>query len=283
MTVAPRGYRRWQPSGERGRPAWLVIADRTVRLPLRSRRFLLLLAAAWVPAVVKGGILYFTWRFGDLARLLGGGWAAVTPAGFLSFLDGQNLFVLLVLAVAGAGVVCDDRRDGGLALYLARPLDVREYVTGKAAGVLVFYLLVTLAPVLALCLFGYLVTSGATGPAMLLAIPLRATVYCLLAGASLSLLLTALSAASRRRSLVVVGWGLVLLGTPLLGRVVGLLRPALAVVDIPARYHDVGTLLLDGRTAPGVPVGVSAAVVVGLTLGAVLALRRQVRAVEVVA
>ncbi len=282
MPVAPRGYRRWEPSGRAARPAWLVIAARGIRFPLRRRGFLQLLLAAWVPAIVKGGILYFAWQMGNTAQLLGGSWTAVTPAGFLEFLRHQTPFVLVVLALVGAGAVCDDRRDNGLALYLSRPLGVWTYVAGKAAIILCYYLLITLLPVLALSVFGYLVTSGGTGLSLLLEVPARATAYCLVSGVSLALVVLALSAAGRRRALVMIAWGLLIVGSKLLGQILGALRPGLRIIDVMERYLDVGALLLDGRPTPAVPAAASLAVVLLLTAGAVLVLRRRVRPVEVV-
>ena len=52
--------------------------------------FLLLVLAAWVPAIVKGGIIYFKLKAGDVADLLGGGWVSIEPSGFLSFLEMQR-------------------------------------------------------------------------------------------------------------------------------------------------------------------------------------------------
>ncbi len=164
MPVYERGYRHWEPSGRREAAPWWVIARRGILAPLRTRRFLALLLLAWVPAIVKGVILYFSFQAGDLMKLLGGSWASVDAPGFFAFLEKQRGFVLIVLAIIGTPLVARDRSENGLALYFARPLTLRDYVLGKLLIVLFYFLIVTLAPVLLLALFGYLVTSGATGP-----------------------------------------------------------------------------------------------------------------------
>ena len=95
MPVYERGYRSWTPSGGMAAPAWWAIARRGITEPLKSRRFLLLLVVAWVPAIVKGGIIYFKLKAGDMVDLVGGDWTSIEPAGFLNYLDKQHFFVFV--------------------------------------------------------------------------------------------------------------------------------------------------------------------------------------------
>ena len=83
MPVYERGYTHWEPSAGRAWPAWWVIARRGIAEPLKKRWLLLLVLMSWVPAIVKGGIIYFKLKAGDLADLLSGGWSSVDPEGFL--------------------------------------------------------------------------------------------------------------------------------------------------------------------------------------------------------
>ncbi len=284
MPVYERGYRHWEPSGRRAQPPWLVIARRGIAAPLRSRRFLLLLLLAWVPAVVKGGILYFVYKAGDLVKLLGGAWTSIEAPGFFNFLEKQQPFVVILLAIVGSGLIARDRREHGLALYFARPLRLVDYVAGKGLIILFYYAFVTLAPVCALSLYGYLVTAGAAGLEMLLLTPLRATIYCLAAGASLSLVLLALSTLATRTVFVVMGWLLLLVGSPPLSRLLALFGgPWLRLCDVPAQYQHAGSVLFDAKPPLAYPPAVSAGAVLLLTAAAVLLLRRRIRPVEVVA
>lgn len=283
MPVYERGYKHWEPSGRKADPTWWTIARRGIAEPLRSRRFLILIAIAWVPAVVKGAILYFYYQAGDLAKLLGGTWADIEAPGFFAFLDKQEYAVAIVLAVVGTRLVSHDRRENGLALYLARPLSVADYVAGKGLIVLFYFFLVTLFPVYALSLYGYLVTAGGTGLQMLLLTPLRATVYCLLYGVSLSLILLALSSLGTRTVFVTVGWILVFLGSGQVASIVSLFGGKwLRVLDLPAQYSGAGAWLFDAQPKAGVSPWVSLTLVVLYTLAAAAVLRRRIRPVEVV-
>ncbi len=283
MPVYERGYRHWEPSGRASAPAWWVIARRGILAPLKRRPLLFLVIAAWIPAVVKGTILYFAFQAGDLVRRLSGGWGDVDAAGFFAFLERQDTAFMILMAIVGAPLVTRDRQENGLALYFARPLTLVEYVLGKGLIALFYFLIVTLAPSLVLAVFGYLVTAGATGLDLLLLTPLRTTVFCLLAGASLSLVLLAISAVGRRTVFVVVGWLLLFAGTPLVARILSLFAgPWARMFDFPAQYFHAGSVLFGAEAPLDYPVGVSWLLVAAWTALAVVVLRRRIRPVEVV-
>ncbi len=285
MPVHERGYTRWQTTGLVADPVWWVIARRGLGAALRQRWTLLLLFVAWVPAIVKGVGIFTKARAGQLVDLtrLGGDWLSITPGGFLAFVEGQRFFVFLLTMILGAGLIARDRRDNGLALYFARPLGLADYLLGKTLIVIGGYLVVTLAPVVLLCLFAYLVDPGAMGLQLLLLTPLKLGLFCLLTGASLSLLLLALSSLATRTVLVVVWWAVLCLG----GEAVGNIGEALGLASLQfanlfGHWHNAGALLVG--TAPRLPVSpwASLAVCAVVTAGAVWVLRRRIRPVEVV-
>jgi len=281
MPVYERGYRGWERSQRRAAPAWWAIARRGIAEPLKRRGFLFLLVVAWVPAIVKGGILYFTYKMGELSKLVGGQWTDISAAGFLSYLEWQTPWVLIILAIVGSGLITRDREDNGLALYFARPLGLGDYVLGKGLVTLFYYFAVTLFPVWALCLFGYLSTQGATGLEMLVAIPLRALVYCTLAGTSFSLVLLALSSMGTRTVFVALWWVL-LFATEGLADIMAMFRPELRVLDFAGQHLNMGALFLGGAGMDGVSPWVSLAMVLGLIAAGLGVLRARVKPVEVV-
>jgi hypothetical protein len=282
MPVYERGYRHWEHSGRQNTQPCLAIARRGIATPLQSRRMLLLLMVAWVPAIVKGGILYFTFKMGEMARLLGGSWTDITSAGFLAYLRWQLPFVLIVLAIVGSGLITRDKEENGLALYFARPLGLKDYVLGKGLVVLFYYFTVTLFPLLALCLFGYLVTEGATGMDMLISIPLRAAAYCTVSGMAFSLILLALSSVGTRTVFVALWWVLLFAGTEGLAEIMGLFRPWLRIIDFAGQHLNMGVLFLSGVPSEGISPWVSATVVSAQAVLAWFILRKRVRPVEVV-
>lgn len=284
MPVHERGYVRWQPSGQRAAPAWWVIARRGLGTSLQYRWLLLLLAVAWIPAIVKGVIIFIKARAGQFVDLtIGGQWASITPAGFLAFVEGQRFFVFLVLAVLGAGLIARDRRENGLALYFSRPLTLRDYLAGKLTIVVGGFLAVTLAPAWLLCLFAYLVDPAAVGLELLLGTPLRLLVFCLATGAGLGAIVLALSSLATRTVLVVVWWTVLSLGGVAvggIGQALGL--GALQYGNLLGHWHNAGTLLLGGAPRLPIPPWVSLAICALLLVGALAILRARIRPVEVV-
>ena len=81
MPVYDRGYTHWEPSDNRAWPAWWVVAKRGIAEPLKRRWLLILLLVGFIPAIVKGGIIFVKLKAGDLADLLAGSWTSSRPSG----------------------------------------------------------------------------------------------------------------------------------------------------------------------------------------------------------
>lgn len=283
MPVYERGYTHWEPSERRALPAWLVIAKRGIAGPLKLRWLLFLILIAWVPAIVKGGIIFFKLKAGDIVDLAGGEWTSIDPAGFLNFLEKQRFAAFLLMAITGAGLIATDRRDNGLSLYFSRPLGLSSYLAGKVVIVLFFYFAVTLAPVLVLCLFAYLIAPDATGMDLLLVTPLRTIVYCVLSGTSLSLVLLAFSSLGQRSIFVMVWWTILVMGTDAIAAAAsGVGQNSLELLNFFGQYHNAGALLFGTSARLGVSSWLSLAVALIWTALAILVLRKRIRPVEVV-
>jgi hypothetical protein len=237
MPVYERGYTHWESTGGRTYPPWWVIARRGITEPLRSRWFLLLLVLAWIPAVVKGTIIYLKARTGNLLDLLGGGWASL----------------------------------------------MFDYIAGKTLIVLFYYLCVTLFPVYALCVFGYLVSAGTTGVNTLVVIPLQTTLFCLLAGVGMSLVLLAFSSVGKQTIFITVWWTILFMGSA----AISALFAAggfnwLELLNFAGQYHNAGSLLLGTEPRLDIAPVVSMLSTLLYAVLALLILRRFVRPVEVV-
>jgi hypothetical protein len=283
MPVYERGYTNWEPSNRRAWPAWWVIARRGIAQPFKSRWMIMLLVATWVPTVIKAVVIWGKLKAGDLIDAFSGGWGSIDPQGFLVYLEQQRWSVFLVLALVGAGLIANDRRDNGLSLYFSRPLGLKSYIGGKGAIILFFYFMVTLFPVYALCLFSYFIAPDATGMQLLILTPLRVTVYCLLSGISLSLVLLAFSSLGTRSLFVMVWWAILVMGTEAFGNIgKGVNSAPLQAVNFLGNYHNAAAPLFSTSDRLGVSGWISLLIVLVLTGWAVFTLRRRIRPVEVV-
>jgi len=122
-----------------------------------------------------------------------------------------------------------------------------------------------------------------TGCELLLLTPLRATVYCLLAGSSMALVLLAFSSMGKRSIFVMVWWTILVSGTETIGAIAEALgKSSLQVLNFLGQYHNAGSVLFATGERLDIPNWVSLLVVMAWTAFAVLVLRRRVRPVEVV-
>ena len=284
MPVHERGYTHWIPSGARVDPPWLVIARRGLVGPVKRRWTLLLLFAAWVPAIVKGAIVFFKAKAGQFMDLaVGGDWTSVTPAGFLAFMEGQRFFVFLATLLLGAALIARDRQDNGLSLYFSRPISLLDYLGGKVLVVVAGYAAVTLVPSLLLCLFAYGVDPTAAGLDLLLLTPLRLLAFAGFTGLGLSLVLLAFSSLGTRTVLVVVWWAVLCLGGEVVGNIGdGIGLDSFQYANFLGHWHNAGSLLLAADPRLPVPAPVSLLICLASMAGAVVVLWRRIRPVEVV-
>jgi ABC-2 type transport system permease protein len=288
MPVFERGYTHWTPSGLPVDPPWWAIARRGLVAPLQQRGLLFLLFLAWIPAVVKGGIIFFKARAGELLDLVAGNaWTSIEPAGFLAYVEGQRFFVFLFMVLIGARLIAADRRENGLSLYFSRPLGVPDYVAGKVLTVLGWYFAVTLLPACLLCLFAYLVDPSAAGADVLFFTPLRLVLYCGLSGTIMSLVLLSFSSLGKRTVFIVVWWTVLYMGSEAIGLVLKFAgMPWLQIVDFAGQFQNAGTLLFPGGKVEEADMTISPWVSVLVCAAwaalAIAILRRQIRPVEVV-
>jgi ABC-type transport system involved in multi-copper enzyme maturation permease subunit len=70
--------------------------------------------------------------------------------GYIDFIDGQNIIVMILLAFAGSMLVGSDFRQKTLPFYLARRIDKRHYIVGKLLAVSSVIALLTVVPALLL-------------------------------------------------------------------------------------------------------------------------------------
>jgi ABC-2 type transport system permease protein len=155
--IYEQGYRRYE--GERLGVASSVrsLAIHSARRGLGLRRPvwakllpIAVVVIAYVPAAVFVGIAALIPEevnladFGDYADYFG----TISAA------------IILFVAVVGPEVLCSDRRNGMLGMYLASPLTRETYLLAKVLSVLPVLLLVTLGPQLLLLIGRSLVDAG---------------------------------------------------------------------------------------------------------------------------
>jgi ABC-type transport system involved in multi-copper enzyme maturation permease subunit len=283
MPVYDQGYRSYAARAPLRRLRFWPITREALR-SLAARKLVLVLLvvlvlAAWVPALAFLAYLYGVTQVPDLARQL--------PADgrvFGYFLQVQESFVFLMTIFAGAGLIANDLRTGGILIYLSRPLTLRDYLLGKLGALLALQLAVTLVPGVLL----YLAALGLApqlfarwqlawiGPAVVLQSLLVTTTYSLVA-----LALSSLVRSARAAGLLFFG-GLTLLQFAAFVLRVTTRRPEALLLSPPALLNVVGSALFGVPERAHPHWGLALLLLALLAAAALFVLRARVRAVEVV-
>jgi ABC-2 type transport system permease protein len=277
MPIHDQGYRPYLGTRAGLGQAWRVIARTELRSALRSRRFIALLVAAWLPFAVRSAQIYFSSSFAEAAFL------RVTTQTFRQFLDFQSLFVFLV-TIALAGSIADDRRAGALLVFLSRPLTRVEYVAGKLAPVLVYLLGVTFLPAVLLLLLQMALSGSWVFLRQNLFLLPAITLVSFVEAVVSSCAMLALSSLSKSRRLVAVMYAAIIFFTGGLYQALRVITGSTSwAVISPGEMLDViadAAFRLTSR--PPVSAAVAALVIVGLVGASLWVLDRRVRAVEIV-
>jgi ABC-2 type transport system permease protein len=278
MPIHDQGYRRYggrrEPHGRR----WWVIARAGMMERLRERRFLALLLFAWAPFVVRAVQIYVSANFTQA------GFLAPTPETFREFLDQQSIFVFIVTAYVGAGLIANDRRANALQIYLSKPLTRLEYITGKLATLVVFLVAVTFVPAIML-LFLQMMFAGSAAfiRENLFLIP-AITLFSLVQVLLSAFAMLALSSLSKSRRFVAIMYAGIVFFTAAMYQALSAVTGtrAWAWISPEDTLDIIADAIFRVPNPAAMPVPAALLTVVLLIAGSIWILERRVRGVEVV-
>lgn len=167
MPIYEETYRPWEGQLEKNPRTWWVIARTGVKLFWKKWMILLLLLAS-IPFFVRAVQIYLMSRYGDQIRIGGEDIGRIVdgfrinPKFFFDYLNGQGFFLILVLILAGAGLIARDRKLNALPIYFSKPVGFWDYIAGKFQIVAFYGGLVTFIPALVLWLFRVLLAPDAS-------------------------------------------------------------------------------------------------------------------------
>jgi ABC-2 type transport system permease protein len=280
MPIYDQGYRRYEARAPLRKARFWPITREALRLVLSKRAFLGLIAAAFLPFVVRVIQIYIVTRFPEAGRIL-----PVDGRLFGDFLNQQIGFAVLLSIFGASGLVANDLRTGAILAYLSRPLTRRDYVLGKLLVPLSLNGAVTLVPGLLLYVCGlslapelYLKWELAwIGPAIV--------VHALSISLVVSLLTLAISSLSRSARVAGLGLFGMIAGLEMVRLILqqGFRQKYAMLLSVQTDLRAIGVALF-GLTDRDVAVawGWAALVLVLLSLACLAILRSRVRAVEIV-
>ncbi|HXV60947.1 MAG TPA: hypothetical protein VEK15_09655 [Vicinamibacteria bacterium] len=188
----------------------IALARETVKMLLRRRGLLALLAFSWIPALVRAVQIYASHQFPQAADFF-----SVSAATWQEFLGQQVrlLPVVLVSLYVGAGAISSDFASGAYVLYLSKPISQLDYLAGRALPVFGAISFVTLVPGLALLALELTIAGDASilreGPWL----PVSIAAYSLWLGLYFTMLVLSISSLSRSGRVAGAGFAALVLGT----------------------------------------------------------------------
>jgi ABC-2 type transport system permease protein len=280
MPIYDQGYRRYVARAALHRVRFWPITREALRLVLVRRAFLGLLAASFVPFVVRVIQIYIVTRFPEAGRVL-----PIDGRLFGDFLNQQIVFTLLLSIFGASGLVANDLRTGAILVYLSRPLTRRDYVLGKLGVPMALNLAVTLAPGLLLYVAGLMLAPDQYAKAELWWIAPAIVLHAVTISLVVSLVTLAISSLSKSGRIAGIAFAAGFIGLEAVRGVLqgGLHRREAVLLSLKADLNAIGTALF-GTVDPtsGVHWAWAVAVLVAVTVGCLFVLRARVRAVEIV-
>ncbi|MEX2114341.1 MAG: ABC transporter permease subunit [Pirellulales bacterium] len=161
MDIDQARYHGWQGRLQSPWTSCIAIVRVALVQVLRNKAYWLLLALGALRFVAFWSIIYAVTQLalpedvgeGLLKRF---GFSANSDAtqdnGYITFIDGQNVIVMILLAFCGSLLVGGDFRTKTLPFYLSRRIDKRHYIVGKLLAVSAIVSLLTVVPALLLFL-----------------------------------------------------------------------------------------------------------------------------------
>jgi len=289
-----------ESSGYRGlsdalRPHWWAcwpIARTGVLLVLRRKLFWLLLALALVNFLFIFALIYLKAQISAehegvrqfVDRIL----KSVSGSGetYRDFMFAQGTVTMLLLAFAGATLVGDDHRHGGLTFYLSRRLGRVHYVAGKLLAIGLLVSLTTTVPALILYFEYGLLTNSMVYFRENVRILLGILGYGTIMAVTLSLVVFALASWLQRTVPLVMSWACLFVFLSVVGRllqqVYGYRAWLLLIVWRDIRLLGSWCFGALGSESDASLVGWAAVVVAAICVASAIAIVPRVRAVKVV-
>ena len=280
MPIYDQGYRRYEARAPLHRARFWPITREALRLVLAKRAFLGLLAASFIPFVVRVIQIYLVTRVPEAGRVL-----PIDGRLFGDFLNQQIGFTLLLSIFGASGLVANDLRTGAILVYLSRPLTQRDYVLGKLGVPMALNLGVTLVPGLLLYAAGLMLAPEQYVKPELWWIAPAIVVHAFAISLVVSLLTLAVSALSKSGRVAGLAFVAFFFGLEMIRGVLqaGFNRKEAVLLSVQADLQAIGAALF-GTVARGVDIHWAwpVVVLVAVAVGCLAVLHARVRAVEIV-
>lgn len=222
MPIFDQGYQHWQGALSGRMWRWLTIARHGVRVQQQNRILRILLLFAWLPALVLIGAMVLWGLVEQKSETVLNLLRAVLPPDVVQdphayrsvvwtlaysyFFKTEMFFIMLLVAIAGPGLISQDLRFNSLPLYFARPLTRLDYFLGKLGVIGALVLSVAIGPALFAYVIGACFSLDLSIVKDTYPVLLGSVAYGLIVTLSVGTFMLALSSLTRRSLYVGITW-----------------------------------------------------------------------------
>jgi len=288
MSIAEKGYTHWQGELKERKLPWWPITRQGIRLAFKRKYFKFSFFISLIPAVGFLIGIYISERIEDFQSMFKGSqkFLEVNPAYFKTYFTGEFLLfmIVMIMVLAGAGLISDDLKYNSLQLYFARPLRKKDYFLGKASVIIFFISIITLVPGLVFFITKLLFSGSFKFlweyPWLLLSI----IIYSFILTAFFALYTLFISALSKNRRYVsILIFTVYLFSDILFGIFFGAFRnPYFALISIKCNLQQVGAVLFNQKPPYAVPWYLSFLILCVISAFAGIFLLKKIKEIEVI-
>jgi ABC-2 type transport system permease protein len=222
MPIFDQGYQHWRGTLSGHAWRWLAIARHGVRVQMKNRLLRLLLLLAWLPALAliaavavwglveqrSEGALVLVRSFLPADILLDprAYRGALWTIAYSFFFKMQMFGIMLLVVVAGPGLISRDLRFNALPLYFSRPLTRLDYLLGKLGVIGALVAAVAVGPAVFAYVVGVCFSLDVGVVRDTYPVLLASVAYGLTVTLSVGSLMLALSSLTRRSLYVGIAW-----------------------------------------------------------------------------
>ncbi len=210
MPIHDQSYRHWEGTLKSHTLRWWTITREGLRIILRRKLFILIMALAGIQIFVYGGIVYGVNTYGLMFKL-----NVISPKFFFDFTMRQSFFIALICIFAGSGLIANDLKNNALQLYLSKPLTRVDYLIGKVMIVIILLGFITLAPGILLFIENAILSQDLTFLTEEYWIVFAVIIFSLILIIPTGLLILALSSITKNSRYSAISFIAILMGTPI--------------------------------------------------------------------
>ncbi len=242
MPIYKETYHNWYGRLKEKPLTWWVIGKTGIKLVMRKSRALMILIflASAIPFFIKAVQIYLVTKVGESSRIVQGVKGLKINTEFFSgFIQGQMFFVIIVIILAGAGLIAQDRQYKALSVYFSKPVTFWDYIGGKFLIIGFYASLVTLLPGLILFIIKVLLSNDLTFLKMYYWIPLSMLAYVILLITALGGLMLALSSAAKGTGSAAVVFIVILMFPDILSKILSRI-PEVGIFSVQSSLKQTG-------------------------------------------